>query len=113
MFLAAQRLSTIHLYVLPPSAYHGDVERPQVSVVGDLAGHVAPLAQRQRGADALGARGVFHVLQPLGPGRGAHQPQEDQDGREHKVLAGGEKKFAAAEVRPWVLTAEKDRQMDG
>lgn len=96
LFLAAQTLSlklnSIHLRVLRPSAHHGDVERPQVGVVGDLAGHVAPLAQRQRGADALGARGVLYVLQPFGPGRGAHQPQEDQDGRERKVLAGGEKK---------------------
>lgn len=83
------KLNSIHLRVLRPSAHHRDVERPQVGVVGDLAGHVAPLAQRQRGADALGARGVLYVLQPLGPGRGAHQPQEDQDGRERKVLAGG------------------------
>lgn len=111
LFLAAQTHS-LKLYsvwrVLRPSAHHRDVQRPQAGIVGDLAGHVAPLAQRQRGADALGARGVLHILQPLGPGRGAHQPQEDQDGRERKVLAGRGKKMA--EVRFWVYTAEKEKR---
>lgn len=68
------------------SSHHRDVEGPQVGELRDLTGDVAPLAQRQRGADASGVCGILHVLQALRPGRGTHQPQEDQDRCDQKVL---------------------------
>lgn len=68
------------------SSHHGDVEGPHAGELRDLAGDVAPFAQRQRVTDASRVRGVLHVLQALRPGGRTHQPQEDQDRRDHKVL---------------------------
>lgn len=68
----------------PSSPHHGDVEGPQVGELRDLAGEVVRPAQR--GRDALGARGVLHVLEALRPGGGAHQPEEDQSRRHQEVL---------------------------
>lgn len=95
------------------ASHHRDVKRPQVGVVGDLAGHIAPFAQCQRGGDALGACGVLQVLQPLGPGGGAHQPQKDQDGRKRKVLAGGEKSCKSkGQTLGFKKRIRRNRQMD-
>lgn len=69
-----------------PSSHHRDVEGSQVGILRDLAGDVAPPAQSERGWDALGARGVLHVLQTLGPGGGTHQPEEDQARCDQEVL---------------------------
>lgn len=69
-----------------PSSHHRDVEGSQVGELRDLTGDVAPSAQSERGRDALGARGVLHVLQALGPGRGTHQPEEDQARCDQEVL---------------------------
>lgn len=55
-------------YICIASSHHGDVERPDAGKLRDLAGHVAPLAKRQRGADALGVCRVLHILQTLRPG---------------------------------------------
>lgn len=48
--------------------HHRDVERPHVGELRDLTGDVTPLAECQRGADAIGVRGILHVLQALCPG---------------------------------------------
>lgn len=68
------------------SSHHWDVERPHVGELCDLAGDVAPLADCQRGADALRVRSILHVLQTLCPGGWTHQPQENQGRCDYKVL---------------------------
>lgn len=81
-----------------PSSHHRDVEGSQAGELGDLAGEVA--AHSQRGRDALGARGVLDVLQTLGPGGGAHQPEEDQAGRDQEVLETSRSRAQAPKETP-------------
>ena len=76
------------------SSHHRDVEGPHVGELRHLTGDVAPLAERQRVADAVGVRGVLHILQALRPGGRTHQPQEDQDRRDHEVLGNKERHFS-------------------
>lgn len=68
------------------SSHHREVEASHDGELRDLAGGVSSLTDIQSCPDALTARGVLHVLQTLRPGRRADQPQEDQDGRQHKIL---------------------------
>lgn len=72
--------------LLSISSHHRDVEGPHVGELCDLTGDVAPLAQCQRGADAFSVCGILHILQALRPGGRTHQPQEDQDRCDRKVL---------------------------
>lgn len=68
------------------SSHHRDVEGPYVGKLCDLAGDVGAFAESQRGAYAISVCSVLHVLQALRPGRRTHQPQEDQDRSQQKVL---------------------------
>ena len=69
--------------------HRGDVQGPQAGELRDPAGDVALCADAQRGGDARVPGGVLHGLQPPGPRRRAHQPEEGQRRRQQEVLEAG------------------------